>query len=112
MGDDIDAVISVVEYDFPWAMSLSMAENNELLPKLDPSPLATGNTRSQDREKVYHPNGGFYISRWSSLIKYRNYFKGKLKGYVMDEYHSADIDTEIDYLKALLYIKEGLINKL
>ena len=96
LSRDVDSVISVTNYRFPYEMSLSGDKNDKIKPFFDPSPLITGNTRSQDQKEYFHPNGAFYISWWSSILKYKNFFKGKLKSYYMDEITSTDIDTPLD----------------
>jgi CMP-N,N'-diacetyllegionaminic acid synthase len=107
--DDLDSVISVTEYDFPWELSLEMGGGNELSTAVNPSPLITGNTRSQDSKKIYHPNGAFFICDWDYLKKEQNYFKGRMKGFVMDKLHSQDIDEKIDMEIAEIIINKGLI---
>lgn len=108
LGKDIDSVISVTEYDFPWDMSLLMDEAGDMHPAVEISPLVTGNTRSQDRRRVYHPNGAFYIGRWESIRRDGNFFRGKMKGYAMDNEYSADIDEPFDFRVAELRLQEGL----
>ena len=66
----------------------------------------SGNTRSQDRRRVYHPNGAFYIGRWEAVMRDRNFFKGRLGGYAMDAFHSADVDTPFDLSVAKLILEE------
>lgn len=108
MGTDVDSVISVTEYDFPWEMSLVIDESNKkMTTALEPSALVTGNTRSQDRKKVFHPNGAFYIGRWNSIIRDENFFKGNMRGVPMDEIASFDIDEEKDMKMARFIIEQG-----
>lgn len=111
MEKDVDSVISVTEYDFPWEMSLLLDENsqNKMTPALQPSALLTGNTRSQDRKKVYHPNGAFYIGRWNTILRDKNFFKGNMRGYPMSEHHSFDIDEARDMQIARFLVEKGLI---
>lgn len=109
LKDNVDSVVSVIEYDFPWEMSLIMDEGNTMKPAIEPSALISGNTRSQDRKKVYHPNGGFYIGRWDSILRDENFFKGNMKGYVMDSDISVDIDTQKDMDIARFMIEKGYI---
>lgn len=109
LDNNVDSVISVTEYDFPWEMALDLDANRGLYPSIEPSPLITGNTRSQDRRRVYHPNGAFYIGRWDVVERDRNFFKGELRGVPMDAYNSADIDDPIDFKFAELLLKEGVV---
>ena len=104
-----ESVVSVTEYDFPWEMSLDLEVDHSMQPCLDPSALTTGRTRSQDRRKVFHPNGAFYIGRWEVVWRDRNFFKGRLGGYAMDAVHSADVDTPLDWKVAELLLEEKLV---
>ena len=106
---DYEAVVSVTEYDFPWEMSLDLDEDGAMRPALPGSALVTGNTRSQDRRRVYHPNGAFYIGRWDAVLRDRNFFRGRLGGYAMDAFHSADVDTPFDLRVAELILEEKLV---
>ncbi len=64
---DIDSVISATNFDFPIRMSFEIdRDTQELQYIFDPSPLVTGNTRSQDHTPTYRPNGAFYISWWTN----------------------------------------------
>ena len=96
LSEDIDGVISVTEYDFPPSLGVTLADGGLLAPLLESGPLVTGNTRSQDQQKAYRPNGAFYYSWWDSFHDRGNFFGGKVKGYVMDGLSSLDIDEEID----------------
>lgn len=106
---NLDAVLSVTEYDFPWEFAMDMDNENIICPSLENSPLITKNTRTQDRKKVYHPNGALYLCSWDSLIKNKNFFVGNIKGYVMDNLHSQDIDEEKDMMIAEFMIEKGLV---
>ena len=94
LEDSDDGVISVTSYEFP--ISLNVPVNENYIELSENSPLITGNTRSQNHEPSYRPNGGFYISKWSSFDKYRNFWKGDVKYYLMNRIHSIDIDDQID----------------
>lgn len=106
---ELDAVLSVAEYDFPWEFAMDMDDESLIVPSIDPSPLITKKTRTQDSKKVYHPNGAFYICDWNKLLRNENFFKGKIKGFVMDALHSQDIDEKKDMMIAEFLIEKGLI---
>ena len=95
LGDDIDGVVSLTTYEFPPQLSVSL-EDGIIKPIFDPCPLITGNTRSQDQKTVYRPNGAFYIQWMKSFKESKNFWKGNVRGYVMDRLDSVDIDTERD----------------
>ena len=105
LEDSDDGVISVTSYEFP--ISLNVPVNENYIELSENSPLITGNTRSQNHKPSYRPNGGFYVSRWSSFDKYRNFWKGDVKYYLMNKIHSIDIDDQFDLDIANMIINEG-----
>lgn len=111
MTDGVDFVVSVVEYDFPWEMALGIDETGFSNPLVNPSPLVTGNTRSQDRRKVFHPNGCLYLGRVNALLRERTFFGPKLKVHVMNEIQSWDIDEEVDLTIARFLLEAGIVSE-
>ena len=108
LDDDVDSVVSVTTYEFPPQLGVTMdAQNGLLKPLFDPSPLITGDTRSQDQAPIYRPNGGFYLSWCRSLIRQRNFFKGRVRGYSMPRTASVDIDEETDLMYAQRLLDTG-----
>ena len=95
LDDTVDGVNSLTSYEFPPQLSVTL-KDGMISPTFEPCPLITGNTRSQDQLPIYRPNGAFYISWMESFCKYRNFWKGNVKGYIMQRIHSVDIDTEMD----------------
>lgn len=106
LSEEVDAVISVVEFDFPWEMAL-ISEHGYGQPAVDPSPLITGNTRSQDRRRVFHPNGAFYLGRVSSVLRDRTFFAGKMRLFEMNGTSSWDIDEPLDLEMAKWLVERG-----
>lgn len=104
-----DSVVSLTAYEFPYAMSTRLGQEAQLEPVFDPSPLVTGNTRSQDHAPVYHPNGGFYMAWRQRLVDHGNYFRGRVRGHVMDRLNSADIDDETDFQYAEFLFSSGAV---
>ena len=115
LTQDIDSIVSVTSYEFPPQLGIYKDEKTGILtPVFDPCPLITGDTRSQDQKPIFRPNGGFYISWITKLIKNRNYFKGNVKGYPMDRVSSVDLDeiSDFEYAEFLLKTnKVPFINK-
>lgn len=102
---EVDSVVSVTDFEFPPQLGVTVDAGTGLLEGLfDPSPLVTGNTRSQDQERVLRPNGGFYMAWWDRFLVNRNYFKGKVRPYIMEREYSADVDTltDLEYAEFLL----------
>lgn len=106
---DIDSVVSLTQYEFPPQLSITLSEQSHLIqPVFNPCPLITGNTRSQDQEIIYRPNGAFYISWWQSFLANRNFWKGKVRGYPMPRLASVDIDDANDLQYAQFLLDQGI----
>lgn len=99
LTQDDFSVVSVTTMEDPVQLSLTIDENNVMNPEalLSPSPLVTGNTRSQDYETYYRVNGGFYIAWLEKFKEKKNFFQGQVKAYKMDRLYSTDIDYELDF---------------
>tara|TARA_B110000046_G_scaffold61562_2_gene69173 strand:- start:4549 stop:5253 length:705 start_codon:yes stop_codon:yes gene_type:complete len=109
---DFDSVVCITEMGDPIQLSVGLDEDSKQIDPnviLNPSPLITGNTRSQDFQKYYRANGGFYMSWTKSLLKNKNYFKGKVKGHAMDPRKMIDIDYESDF-KLAEFIYNNVLN--
>lgn len=106
LSEEVDGVISITEFDFPPSLALRIDQG--LLNETDSSrPFANGNSRSQDHFGAYRPNGAFYGMWWTSFDRLRNFFRGKVRGYVMPRENSVDIDTEFD-----LAMAEAVLNRI
>ncbi len=113
LSTEYDSVVCITEMGDPIQLSVGLDEkSNQIDPNiiLKPSPLITGNTRSQDFQKYFRANGGFYISWTRSFLENQNFFKGKVKGYVMDQRKMVDIDYESDF-KLAEFIYNNVLNK-
>jgi len=101
LDQSVDAVVSATNFDFPIRLSFEIDDQTKKINHIfSPSPLVTGDTRSQDHKAAYRPNGAFYMAWWESLKKNRNYFNGITRGYVMDREYSIDIDEQFDIFVA------------
>ena len=104
-----DAVVTFAPYEFPPQMAVAFeGHETTMQPIFDPSPLITGNTRSQDQTKAYRPNGSFYLSWISSFLKHKSFFKGRVRGVMMTRLGSTDIDELADMTLARLLVQSGL----
>ena len=113
LNQDVDSVVCITEMGDPIQLSVGMdEETHRINPSavLDPSPLITGNTRSQDFQRYFRANGGFYISWMKSFLVNENFFKGKVNGHVMDQKKMVDIDFESDF-KLAEFIYENVLDK-
>ena len=107
LDTDVDGVVSLTTYEFPPQLSVTLDTEGTVVPVFNPCPLITGNTRSQDQDIIYRPNGGFYIQWLARFLVNRNFWKGKVRGYVMSRDESVDIDTEEDLERAERLLNGG-----
>ena len=108
-GRDVDAVVSFAEYEFPPSMAVSLADDCVMTPMFRDSPLISGDTRSQDQAVSLRPNGAFFISWITSFLKNKSFYKGTVKGVLMDRWSSIDIDERDDLLLANMIIDAGFL---
>lgn len=59
----------------------------------------------QELPVYYRENGAIYIVRTKHLMKEQNIYKQNSFAYIMDKYHSVDIDDEYDFLFAQLMLE-------
>jgi len=105
MDKSVDSVVSLTSYEFPIKMSIEVDDQTGFLQYVfDPSPLITGDTRSQDHKPINRTNDAFYISWWHKFKLNRNYYKGSVKGHLMSRNYSVDIDDADDLLFAELLL--------
>ncbi len=110
LDSKVNSVISMTTYEFPPQFGVYKDENTGLIKGVfDPCPLISGNTRSQDQAEIYHPNGGFFISWWNSIVRNRSFYQGKVRGYVMSRVTSVDIDNRIDLEYAEFLLQSGYL---
>jgi CMP-N,N'-diacetyllegionaminic acid synthase len=91
-------VFSAVEYDFAISFAFTAEGEAEWKPVFDESPMLTGNTRSQDQIKAYHPNGAIYLRDIEDLrsAELKTIYQG-CAPFIMDKSLSVDIDTIEDF---------------
>ena len=67
--------------------------------------------RRQDFSGINLENGAFYISKISSIIKYRNRISQKIGFYIMPEYSSVEIDEIDDWIIAESLMRKYILKK-
>jgi len=88
-----ESLVSVCEVEYPVNWMYTISEDGKLksiLDNPDPSPLK----QRQRFAKVYRPNGAIYLSDVNMLKKTRSFVNPSTVVFVMDKYHSLDIDDE------------------
>ena len=103
---DVDMVVSVNETKTnPYYNCVEEGPDGFLKKTLDSTML----TRRQDAPITYEYNGAIYVMN-AEKLKTMHYGKfTKIVKYVMDELHSVDLDTMLDWKYAEFVIKEGLL---
>lgn len=97
-----DAVISVCEMEHSPLWSNTLPNDNNMKNFLKEEVL---NKRSQELEKYYRLNGAIYICKTDKLLENKGFFlKDNIYAYKMDKNNSIDIDEEIDFKLAHLYL--------
>ena len=112
LEDSDYSVVSVCPMSDPLQLSLTIDEVTSIINPhaiLNPSPLVTGNTRSQDFKSYYRVNGGIYLAWLDKFRDEDNFFQGQVKGYVMSELESIDIDYKYDLDIANLLLEKKYI---
>lgn len=109
LDKDIDATIAFTTYEFPPTMAVTLDDRGLMIPLYNPSPLITGNTRSQDQAPTFRPNGAFFFSWIESFRRLRNFYTGKVRGVTMPRINSVDIDDGDDFAYAQYLIDRGQI---
>ncbi len=96
-----DSVVGVCEIEYPpyWAKKI---ENGLLVPFIK---TEKEYFRRQDMPKSYRINGAIYVTKREVLEKENSVFGKKIVPLVMDEFHSIDVDTEMEFLTAEAALK-------
>ena len=103
---DADAVISLCEMSHSPLWCNTLDDNLSMTSFLKDEVL---NKRSQDLEKFYRLNGAIYLCKTEKLLKENSFFlKDNIFAYVMDKKSSIDIDEQIDFELASLYMHHNL----
>ena len=89
-------LFGATHYSFPVQFAFSLDSEVGWNPVFDDPPMLTGNTRSQDLQKLYRPNGAFYLQKVTTLSTAKTFYVNAFP-FLMDETDSLDIDHEIDF---------------
>ena len=91
-------VFSATPYNFPISFAFHVADNDSWVPVFENNPMITGNTRSQDQQEAYRPNGAIYVRSIKDLENdelHTLYYKAI--PYLMSQEESIDVDNEVDF---------------
>ena len=93
LNSEVDSVISMTEIPETIQLACLMSGDN-VLPVFDN--LECGMTNSKFIKKYYKPSGAFYMGWWDTILKNKNFFKGKVNGVTIPPERSVDINTLSD----------------
>lgn len=101
-NDSCDFLVGVTEYEFPIQLALKAGED-----KLVSMNFEAGyrTTRSQNIEKMYHPNGAIYMATIKAFLEKGTFFNEKMISYKMPAIRSFDIDYPYQFEIAELLMK-------
>jgi len=101
LSPNVDSVISMTE--IPETIQLAcLMKNDWVMPVFDN--LECGLTNSKFIKKYYKPSGAFYMGHWDTILSNRNFFKGNVKGVMIPQERSVDINNlaDIKYAESIL----------
>ena len=99
-----DSVVSVCECEFSPLLSNILPENLNLYEFIQRENL----DRRQNLRKYYRLNGAVYISKVDVLKEIHSFYGKNSYAYIMDQRHSVDIDTELDFEYAEFLLKRQI----
>lgn len=95
-------LIGVTEYEFPIEFALTVKD--EIVEMLDPSGYEV--TRSQNKEKKYHPNGAIYMASMKGFLEKKTFFNRQMMHHIMPAIRSYDIDYPYQFEIAEMIAKK------
>ena len=104
-GDDVDAVIPIVQYSFPPQRSFCL--NDRYIAYNWPENMLK---RSQDLAPMYHDAGQFYCGRTERFFEQKKLVMDKTVPLILSDLEVQDIDNPEDW--SIAEIKYRLLNKL
>ena len=105
--DDFESIISIYPLEFPPPLSIERSDNGCINSWMD-NMWELGNSRSQDHQVLYRPNGAIYGAKWNAFSG-NFYTSGRTYGYVMPRLNSLDIDTMDDLIYARFLFEKGYV---
>lgn len=100
--DSCDFLVGVTEYEFPIQLALKLGQGNLVSMNFE---NGYKTTRSQNIEKMYHPNGAIYMATIKAFLEKETFFNEKMISYKMPAIRSFDIDYPYQFEMAELLMK-------
>ncbi|MCJ8166418.1 acylneuraminate cytidylyltransferase family protein [Pontibacter sp. E15-1] len=105
--DGFDMVVSVLEPPYNPYYTLFEEDENGFLAKSKKANFE----RRQDIPKVYAYNGSIYLFNAAKVKEQPLHSLKRVVKYVMDDIHSIDIDSNLDWILAEAILRNGLIHE-
>ncbi|ARN85057.1 acylneuraminate cytidylyltransferase family protein [Candidatus Nucleicultrix amoebiphila] len=105
LNENADSVISVSEVDKSHLMLFMRNSNGRLESPYGISLKDLNNSRSQDLPIPYEINGALYVVKTSWFLERKTFFDESTISMVMPKERSVNIDTEMDWRLAEMYLK-------
>ena len=114
----LDAALSVLQNDKDATAVVAVKESRphkifiqkhtKYLTEISNNLNSLKNLTRQSFEKEITPSGGFYISRWDSLLCTRSFYNERTLAFEVDEISGIEIDEAIDWHFAEFILKNRL----
>ena len=102
---DLDVVTSISQVKLNPSYMVKKTDGDFLSFYLNSPPVAN----RQQQEQLYFLNGSIIVTTVKFLLNQENsIYGGKIKGYLIDDESSMDIDSEFDYKLCKSYIENNL----
>lgn len=104
-------VFTSAEYDFPVTFAFEECFSSDGQMDWNPifgknSPMISGNTRSQNQIKTFHPTGAIYIFKYKDFSLEKSFYKNALPLQIFGN-EKIDIDNERDFQMAQAIIDKA-----
>ena len=104
--------LRLVEHINNFMQEVRDKESNQCVAVRDVSKyFLLANLDIQNKQKIYIPNGSMYYSKIDFLKEEKTFFSPKSDIFIMDDFHSIDIDTQDDWNIAEACLKELLARR-
>lgn len=100
--EQYDFLIGVTEYEFP--IEFALRADDKIVEMIDPSGYEV--TRSQNKEKKYHPNGAIYMASMKGFLEKKTFFNRQMMHHIMPAIRSYDIDYPYQFEIAEIIAKK------
>lgn len=97
-----DFLIGVTEYEFP--IEFALRAQDEIVEMVNPQGYEV--TRSQNKEKRYHPNGALYMATMKGFLEKKTFFNRQMMHHMMPALRSYDIDYPYQFEIAEIIAKK------